>query len=378
MSNPILLATYQEIFQQPEVWKKTFRFILEKKNEIHDFFLKNTDDKTEYIFTGAGTSAFIGNTLSFLYPRKNIYNCKSVSTTDITTHSEQIFERKKRYLLFSFARSGNSPESLAAFAAANEICKENVSHVILTCNPTGKLAQQARGKNSLLLILPPETNDKGLAMTSSYSSMLLSAMLIADIENVDSKQGQIKIFCEKGNELLTNFSEDLQKISQLDYNRAVFLGSGELKGVAEECHLKLQELTDGNVMCTFDSFLGFRHGPKAVLNDKTLIVYLFSDNAHTLNYEMDLAKQIYFQENPISQLYISSQKTNIKGVEFDVEIVPANAEKTDFDIILYVFVGQLLGLYKSLDLGLNPDNPSVSGKISRVVEGVKIYHKNYI
>ena len=36
-------------------------------------------------------------------------------------------------------------------------------------------------------------------------------------------------------------------------------------------------------------------------------------------------------------------------------------------------VGQIMGYYKSLQLGLNPDNPSISGAISRVVQGVKIY-----
>lgn len=34
---------------------------------------------------------------------------------------------------------------------------------------------------------------------------------------------------------------------------------------------------------------------------------------------------------------------------------------------------RLIGLYKSLELGLNPDSPSRKNTISRVVQGVKIY-----
>ena len=41
--------------------------------------------------------------------------------------------------------------------------------------------------------------------------------------------------------------------------------------------------------------------------------------------------------------------------------------------VAYVFVAQLLGFFKSLDCGLTPDAPSVSGNISRVVEGVTLY-----
>ena len=40
---------------------------------------------------------------------------------------------------------------------------------------------------------------------------------------------------------------------------------------------------------------------------------------------------------------------------------------------VYVIVGQLLALFTSLHRGLRPDNPSESGIIHRVVQGVKVY-----
>jgi tagatose-6-phosphate ketose/aldose isomerase len=42
---------------------------------------------------------------------------------------------------------------------------------------------------------------------------------------------------------------------------------------------------------------------------------------------------------------------------------------------LDVMVAQLLALRLSLALGLDPDNPSPRGVISRVVEGVRIYNE---
>lgn len=46
---------------------------------------------------------------------------------------------------------------------------------------------------------------------------------------------------------------------------------------------------------------------------------------------------------------------------------------TGFVSVCTILVGQLLGFFKSLDLGLHPDSPSLSGAISWVVNGVTIY-----
>ena len=365
--------THREIFQQPEMWRETYHRILDKKKEISSFLSTYYSDEVTIIFTGAGTSSFIGNILTFMLPKYNIYNIKSVPTTDITTHPNAIFQKDKKYILVSLARSGNSPESIAAVDSANSICGGHIAHIFITCNANGKLAKKAENKNSLSLVLPPETDDKGLAMTSSFTSMLLASILIFDIEHIEAKKNGIDTLSEKAQSMLTNYTGKIQEIASYEFERAVFLGSGEKKGIAEECHLKLQELTDGKIICQFDSFLGFRHGPKAVLNEKTLLVYLFSDDGKVFQYERDLVIQINQQVKPIVQIYVAQKKQQIMDIEFDMEMIPGIQIQTEYDVILYVLIGQILGMFKSMIFDLNPDNPSVNGKISRVVEGVTIY-----
>lgn len=365
--------TYREIFHQPKMWKETYKCISDKRTEILSFYSTYYTDYVTIIFTGAGTSSFIGNVLSFIVPKYNKYNFKSVPTTDILTHPDVVFSKNKKYILVSFARSGNSPESIAAVNLANSICEKNIAHIVITCNANGELAKTAKNRNVLLLVLPPETNDMGLAMTSSFTSMLLSALLILDIDHIEAKKSDIEQLSEKAQSILNGYAKKIQEIAAHNFERAVFLGSGEKKGIAEECHLKLQELTDGRIICLFDSFLGFRHGPKAVLNEKTLLVYLFSDDETVFNYEKDLAIQINYQVKPMVQIYVAQSKHKIDNVEFDLEIVPEIQGNTTYDVLLYVFIGQLIGMYKSIELGLNPDNPSTSDKISRVVKGVTIY-----
>lgn len=365
--------TYQEIFQQPRMWRETYHIIAAKEKEISVFLSKFYNEEVTIVFTGAGSSSFIGNIMTFLLPKHNIYNIKSAPTTDITTNPEAFFQKNKKYLLISLARSGNSPESIAAFELANSICENNIAHIIITCSEKGELARQANKDNILLLILPPETNDKALAMTSSFTSMLLASLLIFDIENIETKKTDIDKVSEKAVSMLEAHRRLIQRVATIDFDRAVFLGSGERKGIAEECHLKLQELTDGHVVCLFESFLGFRHGLKAALNEKTLIVYLFSDDEKTFQYEKDLVRQINGQVKPIAQIYTAQKKRRIDNIVFDVEMVPEVYDQTDYDIILYVLIGQMLGMFTSFHLLLNPDNPSVNGKIARVVEGVTIY-----
>ena len=371
--------TLTEIHQQPKMWLKELQLIINEQEKIKSFVSEHIlSNNYEMILTGAGTSAYIGQVLSMILPQKGFDNCKAVSTTDLITHPEAFLTTKSKLILISFARSGNSPESIGTVNIANEMC-DNIVHIFITCNKDGELAKMADPTNTLLLLLPPETNDVSLAMTSSFSTMILACLLVLNIFDIENQLPHVQRLSDNAQHILDNYSNQLKEIAERDFKRAIFLGSGQLKGIAEECHLKLQELTDGNVICKFESFLGFRHGPKAVINERTILIYLFSENKHVLQYEKDLVEQINSNNHVVAQIAVSHTKVKIENVGFDLEILICENrnETSEYDCIPYVLVGQLLGYYKSLSLGLNPDNPSVSGNISRVVEGVTIYKNEF-
>ena len=376
--------TFNEIHQQPEMWRKELQALLAAKAEISAFMHKYLTPDTDIVLTGAGTSAFIGDALCPVM-RGMWRNVRSVATTDIVTHAEYLLDKERPLLLISFARSGNSPESVAAVNLANKVCK-NVAHVYITCNKNGKLAQQAvesrktaslkDESNILLLLLPEETDDKSLAMTSSFSTMLLTCLMLGHIDTLDKDAEMIEKTAKNAEAVMAEYEEKLKEIASRPFERGVFLGSGALKGIAEECHLKLQELTDGAVVCKFDSFLGFRHGPKAVVNSKSIVVYLMTDQESVQRYERDLVKQVDANNKPVAQIIVIGGKApELPGVKADlvVKMPYGYAENEHYGIVPFVVVGQLLGYYASLAHGLNPDAPSVSGNIHRVVEGVTIY-----
>lgn len=367
--------TYQEIMQQPIMWLNEYDKLREQQNKIKSFVTKCLNESYEIIFTGAGTSAYIGDVLEVAVADTPFRGAKSVATTDLITHPTAYFAPNKKILLVSFARSGNSPESLGAVNLADLICGDNIAHIFITCNEEGKLARIAAKENCLLLLLPPETDDKSLAMTSSFSTMLLTGLLVANICDLEAQRPFIRNLTADAATVLAEYDRQIRSIASLNFKRAIFLGSGELKGIAEESHLKLQELTDGGVVCSFDSFLGFRHGPKAVVNSESLLVYLLSDDENVRRYETDLIRQIDSNNRVVATIAVSSSPVEVPGVKFDLNVaLHGGTDKYGiYGCIPYVFVAQLLGYYKSLDGGLDPDAPSVSGNISRVVEGVTIY-----
>ena len=368
------IHTAREITCQPDLWKKTWKLIKKESESAKEFLLPLMNDNSlQIILTGAGTSAFIGEVLCGDLQKSLGKPVRAVATTDIVSHPENYFIPHRTTLLVSFARSGNSPESVAAVNLTNQVC-ENVFHLIITCNKDGKIIHHTSRDNSFVFLLPQEADDKSLAMTGSFTSMLLAGLLLGPWWSIEQVEKQIQMMCSYGNHILDAYVHDLKKIAELDFKRAVFLGSGPHFGTAHESHLKLQELTDGRVICKYDSFLGFRHGPKVVINKSTLIVFLFSTNKYVQKYEIDLVKSINQGEQGLFRLGIMEE--SIPGLDMDLELnygCSGSSLQEPLHCLCSVMPAQILGFFKSMHLGLKPDAPSESGTITRVVQGVDIH-----
>lgn len=368
------IHTAREISQQPELWKKVWKEISSDKTSIINFLEPALANSKRIILTGAGTSAFIGLSLRGIFQRNTGIITEAIATTDLVSNPNDFFLEDTTTLMVSFARSGNSPESVAAIELADQICK-TCYHIIITCNEDGALAHYNSKPNKFVITLPKESNDISLAMTSSYSSMLLTGLLIAKIEKLESLQSSIETCVEYAQNFIASYAKDLRKIAEINFSRAVFLGSGCFYGTATESHLKLQELTDGKVICKKDSYLGFRHGPKCVIDESTLVVYLLSSSdEHALKYEKDLIESM--QTSRPSMIEISVSESVITDFNFPYMFHFSKKGKQlddDFLALCYILPAQILGFFKSWNLGLQPDSPSVSGDITRVVQGVNIY-----
>lgn len=369
--------TKYEIEGQPKLWIETIK-ALQANRQIQEFLKPLFSKKhLNVILTGAGSSAFIGESVEHLFRFNHNIAC-AISTTTLVTHFKSYIDTSAPLLIISFARSGNSPESIAVVDIA-ESCCDDIYHIAITCNKSGQLAKKVQGmSNGLAIILPSAAEDQGLAMTGSFTSMMLTAIYLAKFDDSKNTYPVIEQLANNTNRIIDTITPALERISFEDFDRIVFLGSGPLLGIARESHLKVQELTDGKVVGKFDSFLGFRHGPKAVINRKTVLVFLFSSDQAVFKYEKDLVEEILNEGIAMNCIGFFHNKRQAEELtnELDLSIIfnqDVHSQLSDFDLLPYVIPAQILGFYKSLDLGLKPDNPSTNNSISRVVKGVKIY-----
>jgi len=368
-------ATYTipEILGQPELWQKVWSSLRQEQDGLAAFIAESLrTPEREIVLTGAGSSAFIGELLQGHVGRQTQRCVKAIPTTDIVTNPEECFAQNAPTLLVSFGRSGNSPESIAALDRADEQLSD-VQHVIITCNPEGDLAKHATRNPRAVFVLPAEADDQGLAMTGSFTGMALSGLLLFDLDRLGDDQLRVERMAAAATQMFERQGDVFRTLGQLDFTRAIFLGAGALKGAARECHLKVQELTNGSVMCAYDSFLGFRHGPKAAINASTLLVFLFSGRPGQQAYEQDLVNEIRAGGQGVFRLGVGNGLAPHQPQEATLDLDGDGLLSDEERAICGVLTAQILGVYRSISLGLKPDSPSPTGSISRVVQGVTIY-----
>ncbi|KQY07212.1 tagatose-6-phosphate ketose isomerase [Mycobacterium sp. Root135] len=358
-------ATILEIGQQPDAWRE----VAGRTDDDATAFLAELVARPDLriILTGAGSSAFAGEIAAPALRRHLKRRVEAIPTTDIVAGPLNFLERETPTLMVSFGRSGNSPESLATTALADELVDE-VWHLILTCDRDGKLGQAHAGRaNSLVVFMPERTNDVGFAMTSSLTSMLLSCLLLLG----PASPGDADALATAAQHVV-DLQSDIRTLAQTKKQRFVYLGSGPLEGLSQESALKLLELTAGEVVTYFDSPLGFRHGPKSVLDADTLVVVYVSTDPHTRLYDLDIIAEIRGQLGQDAVTVLSTEP--IPAKYGPAVVLPGLVGLDDALVALpYLVFAQYVALFTSLEYRKTPDNPFPSGEVSRVVKGVTIH-----
>lgn len=366
------LHTAREISQQPRLWRELMASLIEHKlvwkGWMQDVL---STPNLRIILCGAGTSAFAGRALEPWLRDSFGLAAEAIATTDIVSQPEAYLDSSRPTLMVSFARSGNSPESVAAVNLADQLlpyCR----HLVLTCNPEGELARYSAGNPYAHCVLMPEgSNDQSFAMTSSFSCMFAAAaMMLTPGIFLSRAREQIELvagFCETE---LAGWAVQAKALAAQNFKRVIYLGSASLAGLAEEAALKMLELTAGQVATRFDSSLGVRHGPKFMIDqDSCVVMFLSPADSYTRRYDDDF--QIEVISNKIARQVVALGPQNSAGLP----LVPVEVPGLDaiWLSLPYLLFAQLFAFETSLALGLTPDNPCPTGEVNRVVQGVKIY-----
>jgi tagatose-6-phosphate ketose/aldose isomerase len=242
-----------------------------------------------------------------------------------------------------------------------------------------------------VLVLPPATNDRSLAMTSSFTSMGLAAVGLgwlangadpADTSGLGRQAGLASLrramepVQAGARRVMEEHGDLLERFASLPFDRACYLGSDALAGVMHEGALKMLEMTAGSVITACDSFLGVRHGPQVFINKTCAVVACLSSDPRVRRYEMDLLAELRAKGQGCGTLAISAfDDPALRGITDDVVVLSPTGERMDDSLRVFsdIVACQLLAFHKSRACGLMPDNPSPGGVINRVVQGVTIY-----
>ena len=369
--------TAGEIRQQPKSWPRTLALCRQRQAELRAFLAGQAG--LPVLLAGAGTSDFIGRSVERLLEQRWHAPVRAVASTELLTGMDDWVRTDSGALCISFSRSGDSSEGVAVIEEMSRRFPR-VAHLVITCNAQGAMAKLAQDHpQSYALVLDPATNDRGLAMTSSYSNMVVAGQALAYLDDLDGYGRMLEQLAQSAESVLPRAADAAAKLAKSGFTRVCFLGSGALKATAAESALKVQELTAGRIFTMSQSFLGLRHGPLSFLDKQTLVVAYIASDAGTRSYECDLLREL--REKQLGTIaatgFALTQEIREMAqvvLELGLEIrtglhTPPDALRPPLDVIF----GQLLGLFFSLEAGLKPDTPSPSGAISRVVSHVKIH-----
>jgi tagatose-6-phosphate ketose/aldose isomerase len=362
------LWTAREIEQQPHMLQRTHALLGKLHAELQKFIAPVADNPSaRIILTGAGTSAYIGGCLAPILDAQLAARVDAVPTTDIVSCPHLYLDAGQPLLLVSFGRSGNSPESLQAVTLAESQVLD-VRHLFVTCNAEGALGH-AQVRQAKTLLLPAETHDVSFAMTSSFSCMMYATLNA--LSKPGAFDGRIGAIAQATRRVIQEAQGTLQELARNKYERVVYLGSGPFQSLAREATLKLGELTNGAVATCFDTPLGFRHGPKTFINDRTLVVVYVSNDPLTRKYDHDLLDELRGDGRAARVIEVTARP---RPVPHDTLQVHGMADAADVELLWpYIAIAQLYAFHQSRTLGLSPDNPNKEGTVNRVVQGVRLY-----
>lgn len=357
------LYTAEEIAQQPAVWRTLSASLRADQERVTAFLGQRLrDPRQRVILTGAGSSAYAGQIVADELNARCAAQVRAIATTSLLTHAELYLDPAAPTLLVSFARSGDSPESLAAVELVRATVPD-ARFLHITCNASGALAVRgADDPAACVLLMPAASCDRGFAMTSSFTSMLLAALCVLGGDT--DYAARPERLADAAERALAQWAPAAAALAAHPVERVAYLGSGPLEALAREAALKLVELTGGRVLGIADTPLGFRHGPKSALNGASLVVLFYSGKPLARRYETDL----------LDELRRDGVATGVLTVGVGGDFGADAPDWSDAWLApLWLLMAQQYALHQSARLGLRPDNPFAGGTVNRVVQGVTIY-----
>ncbi len=374
-----LVHTPKEIAQQPDTWGTTFAIFKHEQHRLCSFLEQvgvraPQADKPVVFLVGAGTSDYIGQALAPLLRKQWQCQVIAIASTDLLPNLDDCIIADTKYLWISFSRSGDSPEGVAIIQQAMERYPE-IAHLVVTCNPQAQMIALSRQHaNSCDVVLDDAVNDRSLAMTSSFTNMVLMGQCLAHAWSLGTYGPIFEQLQRAGRNVLEAGYVLAEEIAAENLPRLCLVGIGALNAVAKEAALKVLEMSAGQVKTMAETTLGLRHGPMAALDRETVFVCFVSGDARRQGYALDLLDEVGRKQIVAKRIAVGPASASAALTSRCEAFLPLDLDVEDgYRPVVDVIFGQLLGLCAALANDCRPDAPSSGDVITRVVQQFAIY-----
>jgi len=320
---------------QPEVWAAVVEQLAGRVTELARFLTQG--QYTHLVFTGCGSPFYLSVSAAMIFQELVGVPALARPASELWLSPGDLPPATGRGLLVVCSRSGETSESLRACDTFRKTGRGDVLYI-------GCYAGRSLESVSDYTLILPEAQEESTAQTRAFSAMYLATTGLALIAaNRSQELGALHSLAAAGRRLLDAHGDLALAVgADLDLNRFYFLGSRALYGLASELSLKMKEMT----LSHSEPFhtLEFRHGPRSMATAGSCVVGLLSEGRRPLE-EAVLAE-------------MAQQGAQLLTLdEHDADVAFASGLPAPLRDVLYLPIGQLVALERSLAKGLNPDAP---------------------
>ena len=341
-----LNATLSEIYHQADSCRRTVERARER-GRIFEQFLP-LENYTDILITGCGSSHHLAMCASFGWSEMLRRPVVAVASSELAHFPEHYLMRGSKPLLVAISRSGETTE---VRLAVERLKREYGARSLAITSDGGSLGNACDAE-----IVFDECIERSMVMTQAFTCILVGLYLLVDSATGDRRVGEISLLPRLINDAVRWTESDIRSLAEnQNISRFFFLGSGPMKGLADECALKLTEMALDTALSY--RTLEFRHGPKATLNstDKVIIFPVEAERPH-LN---TLVGEITATGAKV--LVVDTRPLKFDDSRVAVLLIPQSAmrnpQSETFRPALYAHIGQLLAYWRAAARGLNPDAP---------------------
>lgn len=337
-----MYKTEREIMSQYEALGKTYRYIMDRRDELKAFMDKQHCKSVTFI--GCGSSYSLCKSAEISFKLRSGMAANSIPAGDLMINFPHYERLMKDTLLVVPSRSGSTTEVIRAVEKVQD--KYDTPCISISAASDSRLGRMADINLEL-----PWAFDESVCQTRTvtnlyFANLLLIAILLEDSLLIDELNRAV----QNGNAYMERVQGEINEIAKrVGWEKVVVLADSELAGIAEEGALAFNEICQ--IPSNYYHVLDVRHGPMVLINDRTMVIMVCSPWGES--YQKDLIRHL--KSKGAFVVTVSSREGNVWGSDCNISIPPYQ----NYGVygVPFILVPQLLSYYKAIEDGVNPDAP---------------------